>query len=991
MSMPRNSPMQPLSAYPPTEVVRQQRSSGLHELLRRQELHVVEAGAQEALRLINQVKVSLMNTSTARTPGIANWIEQLETLESRNVPRATLAVVGMTGAGKSSIINAILDEDRLVPTNCMRACTAVVTEISFNTEDVPYRAEIEFIQPDEWKEELTILFADFIDSSKKSFNDSITEDSDAGVAYAKIQAIHPKKTKEELMHANIQDLLDEVSHVLGSTVKIEESNSDRLFKHLQKYIDSKEKPASTTSKAKPHEEQPIRDQKLWPLIKVVRIFVKAPALETGAILVDLPGTYDSNAARAAVAQKYLKQATAILIVAPINRAVDNKVAKELLGDSFKRQLRMDGNFNSVAFVCSKTDDMDEREASESLGLRLELEQLSYASDELGERERLLTIDLDNTQRTKLVYDKTVKDLDDQLKAWQNSHRDVQAGKEAYAPRPSRAKRPGGTTIGHFFKKLRQRDGSRVASAEPAREHSSEDLRDDGDFDMAQHGNARGPPLEEATITAKILELQGKQLEAQASRSELQERLERVRKQRDDLRKERADNDSEILAKCILARNDYSRKAIQRDYAAGIKESDEELVVEDDEANFDPDVESRDYEEIARNFPVFCVSARAYQSHNGRSRKDGPMTGFRSVWDTGIPSLQKHCIKLTETDRIARSRHMLNEVSRVITSIELSLLPEKNDQQMIVGGKIKEEYTFDDLLDSLTLKGQDAVQKISQEMTSSIFAKYALAISSAVHQAMSTVEKWAMPVNKADRRAGGYYYVEYKAICRRGGTYSNQYGDHEWNEALLQPMLRIILPAWERVFSRRVPQILQSFTQRANQLLTEFHEQARHRAQELGRGTENLDRLFVQLETWQVIFENHTNGLKAAIKHSQKNANREFVPVVRAALRVTYDHCAVQRGPGSLVRIKDIMHAGVDDKRLTMFQSSANVVKNTLEAMIKTQGEVLKHKLNDTMRDFRHDYTTVQATNQDLKLRDEVKRILEEYDVIFRKLAEDPTG
>jgi hypothetical protein len=39
----------------------------------------------------------------------------------------------------------------------------------------------------------------------------------------------------------------------------------------------------------------------WPLIKVVRIYTKAEALSTGAVIVDLPGVHDSNAARAAVA------------------------------------------------------------------------------------------------------------------------------------------------------------------------------------------------------------------------------------------------------------------------------------------------------------------------------------------------------------------------------------------------------------------------------------------------------------------------------------------------------------------------------------------------------------------------------------------------------------------------------------------------------------------------------------------------------------------
>lgn len=40
----------------------------------------------------------------------------------------------------------------------------------------------------------------------------------------------------------------------------------------------------------------------------------------------------------------MKQCTGLWIVAPINRAVDDKAAKSLLGESFKRQLKMDGGF-----------------------------------------------------------------------------------------------------------------------------------------------------------------------------------------------------------------------------------------------------------------------------------------------------------------------------------------------------------------------------------------------------------------------------------------------------------------------------------------------------------------------------------------------------------------------------------------------------------------------------------------------------------------------
>jgi len=49
--------------------------------------------------------------------------------------------------------------------------------------------------------------------------------------------------------------------------------------------------------------------------------------------------------------------TGLWIVAPINRAVDDKAAKSLLGESFKRQLKYDGKFSRITFICSKTDDI----------------------------------------------------------------------------------------------------------------------------------------------------------------------------------------------------------------------------------------------------------------------------------------------------------------------------------------------------------------------------------------------------------------------------------------------------------------------------------------------------------------------------------------------------------------------------------------------------------------------------------------------------------
>jgi hypothetical protein len=79
------------------------------------------------------------------------WLPIIENIENQAVKTKTIiGVLGGTEPGKSSVINAIIDEERLVPTNCTRACIAVATEISYNHEEIRYRAEIEFISREDW-------------------------------------------------------------------------------------------------------------------------------------------------------------------------------------------------------------------------------------------------------------------------------------------------------------------------------------------------------------------------------------------------------------------------------------------------------------------------------------------------------------------------------------------------------------------------------------------------------------------------------------------------------------------------------------------------------------------------------------------------------------------------------------------------------------------------------------------------------------------------
>ena len=91
-------------------------------------------------------------------------------------------------------------------------------------------------------------------------------------------------------------------------------------------------------------------------------------LKTGAVLVDAPGVHDDNSARDGVVKRKLKEADAVWIVSNIVRAVNDKTAKDLLGEQFRRQMLMDGQYGALAFVATQSDVLERSEALRSLRL-----------------------------------------------------------------------------------------------------------------------------------------------------------------------------------------------------------------------------------------------------------------------------------------------------------------------------------------------------------------------------------------------------------------------------------------------------------------------------------------------------------------------------------------------------------------------------------------------------------------------------------------------
>ncbi|QSZ31936.1 hypothetical protein DSL72_001505 [Monilinia vaccinii-corymbosi] len=345
----------------------------------------------------------ILRQHTKLFPEFQQWIEETdEILAQTERPRVLIGLLGITGCGKSSLINALLDEEIIVPVNAMRACTSVAIEISWNSTDDSkqlYRAEIEFISTDEWKAEIDILLSDL--ASAASGGKISTKSAEARSAWAKISAVYSQVEVSRLSGVTAETLLleNDLSSILGSTKKVCAENAKAFSAAVNIYIDNNNKLSNTETMA------------YWPLVRCVRLYVKAKVLRHGLVLVDLPGLGDSNPGRKQVAEKYLRRLSYIWIVADIVRAVDDQIAKELLGTSFRRQLLMDGKYDNdyVTFVLSKTDIMSTDEVIDSLEL---------AEDTLKshlERERLVRAEIRDTQKSISVAMATVRGLDDQIR------------------------------------------------------------------------------------------------------------------------------------------------------------------------------------------------------------------------------------------------------------------------------------------------------------------------------------------------------------------------------------------------------------------------------------------------------------------------------------------------------------------------------------------------------------------------------------------------
>ncbi|KAK0453568.1 hypothetical protein EV421DRAFT_2030518 [Armillaria borealis] len=1001
-----------------------------------------EGALQEGLGMVRSIEQGLGKLQLGSKLRQDVWHRELENLRGQTTPKTLIAICGATGAGKSSILNAILD-DNIVPTSGMRACTAVVTEIAYHNKPT-VDADVSFLTAAEWKEELSVLLQDLVDEDGtiKRSNDL---KSDAGVAWQKVHAVYPSISQETLVRMTPDGIITrdpKMAAILGTTKKIVARNSKEFTAEIAKYIDSKDQSRGKKDKknkrsaekegkkgqtimekiqaaAKKNGEKtakkPSGDKEsntkdapaLWPLIRQVNVRCAAKALSTGTVLVDLPGkgVADANAARNNIAKDYMKTCACIWILAPITRAVDDKTARDLLGDAFKMQLMItfllrivDGNYDdhAITFIASKCDDISCSEVIRALHLEDD-DELVAIEDKIDDNKS----ESKDWSKKKNTIEKQIKEIEAVIK---NHRQDVgeyekylEAIKdgEIFVPRLSSKKKVtsgkkrknsrGGKKGSPKRRRSAEDDASSSNSDDSESDESSESDtnsgsdsdNDSGSDEEVSDGNASNSEDEpqdqetEESLKAKIKETKASIKEARTLKSELQKEKKAANDELATLKKTLTKLQKEKNAFCSLKRSEFSRDVLKEDFRVGLKDLDDAAAEERDPDNFNPSVNIRDYDAI--DLPVFTCSSRDYVRLTKQVEGDGEPTCFSNIDDTGIPALQEWCHALTLSSRERSARTFLAHLQTFSVSIQTYVNGisgvTATDREAL---RSKWESTDEELDqdDQFQLDDDDPYAAIlggglySMKETAPKVDAYGEAVGITprlVKDFTKVIEdnvenlKAKFREGLADKCRTGVTQASAAAVSTSDefagsmhwGTYRATLRRHgsfrrDLNVELLAPFTKNIAASWGKLFETDLFDLFKRATlQTIQKLLMDVENSA---APGLKDRTKIQGELC--LEEAKVALQKSMDVVSESMANEQKEISRCLAPHVQDELTPGYDRAMEERGAGSVARQKASFHDFISEAKEDLFEDGADVIMERLANAASAVGDGLALSLGE---------------------------------------------
>ncbi|KAI9019085.1 hypothetical protein DFJ74DRAFT_728651 [Hyaloraphidium curvatum] len=901
------------------------------------------------------------------------WVKEASELLAKAVlPPTIIAVVGNTGAGKSATLNALLGEEIMPTAGHGEACTAAVIELSYCKAPGEYSAEIEFMTETEWRTEIKLSLDDLVaeDGTIRTHNDST---SPAGIADSKLRAVFPHVPREKWsMELLTSDRT--VAAVLGKTSAVRAVNGQSLAEQIRKYV------MPDTKK---------RTQEMWPLVKKVSLYGPWEVLKTGVKLGDLPGVADGGLrSRAAVSGRYLKNANNIFVCADITRAKDEKVAHDLLGESFRRQLLMDASYGSVAFVCTKTDIMVVSDIMRALGLDQDVKELLDEIEKLDEKKAMVEADCARNKEDREPLEIL---LQNRLQEIRSLERRQGAGK-ASGPAHVALRASKGTGRKKRRAASPDKDDDEVVIFSSSDSDSEFDRRSCAsldeeiivvDSDTEQDGKGG---LDADEIKKQIEEAQAVVDALRASLADLSTLADQLNKKFEGYERRKNKKLRVVRNMCAKARNANLKEQMKNDFVAGLMDLQADLGIQPDNRK-------------EMDVPIFTVSSADYLKLIGKRKTDGDPTAFKNPEETEIPALHRYILQLTEQGRKKGSEDVALLLRRFFASVE-SYLADDSSSDLNLQDVVKTSFYGSLPFFKTALGGlcEDFLTRNANALTDVIGAKLHTGARVAKDGAVRSIERYNAPYirnSPAPTQDRGLHYSTYKATVRRDGVYSSRAagGTIDMNQRLADPIQSQVTSTWDRVLN--------------NEMVVELDALHRNLLSAMDKNVGSLASLFKgkgasaarvdavaneSMELERIKIPDSIDGVKAYILETQREISRALVPEIAESMKHAYASAAAEYGKGSLQRMRELMVDHVEENRHEMFDEAVNVVLDLLRDLstnVKSRINALQNNIIERLTHAFSSFWELSSSGRGehirlkMKLLPDITRLMDRADDLLR--------
>ena len=166
---------------------------------------------------------------------VNGWVSECR-VALKNPERVSVALLGGTGAGKSTLVNALIGAV-VLPTNSISVCTSSITRVRYRS-GANYSATIEVVPRETWQKQVETISEDIKaskqgDSDESSYvNIAVVPEDEAG----RIRAVYGNEQYEEFVKNGDISLLSEPIEIRSAfekrKIKVSYSNTDDLRKEI---------------------------------------------------------------------------------------------------------------------------------------------------------------------------------------------------------------------------------------------------------------------------------------------------------------------------------------------------------------------------------------------------------------------------------------------------------------------------------------------------------------------------------------------------------------------------------------------------------------------------------------------------------------------------------------------------------------------------------------------------------------------------------------